>query len=176
MGALRLTIEHRSGPAVGGETKSQAAAALWVRVGSGLGGPDELAHWRADFEQARCNAAQTEERHLRFEVAGRAGPVAVEVARLMARAEWSRWIRRRIAACWPWTAANWAGPFWNASILPIPTAARKPFEPIPLAASGGTYWEAESGVIFPGLIVAEDAMPRPGITSISRPTRNFPAT
>jgi hypothetical protein len=158
LGALRLTIEHRSGDKVGGAKKSEAAAALSVRIGSRLAGNDDFTGWRNDFENARPAAAKTEEGHLRFEVAGPDGPVAVEAAApyglggavvlepppyrgvlALDGHELGRPILERL---------DFARPYQGQ---------RKPFEPIPVAPHGGTYWEAESGVIFPGLVVAEDA-------------------
>ena len=158
LGALRLSIEHRSGEKVGGEKKSEAAAALWVRIGSRLAGKDDFTRWRIDFEHARGTAAKTEEGHLRFEVAGRDGLVAVEatapyglggavvldpppyrgVLALDGR-ELGRPILEHL---------DFARPY---------RGQRNPFEPIPVAPHRGSYWEAESGVIFPGMIVAEDA-------------------
>ena len=54
-GAMRLTVAHHSFWGVDAP-ESSAAAALWVRVGSGLDSDDALATWRQAFANAEASA------------------------------------------------------------------------------------------------------------------------
>ena len=64
-GTLRLTIDHRSP-----KQKIEAAAALWIRVGSGLEDNAAFTAWRTAFDQAQPKIAKAEKQHVRFEVPG----------------------------------------------------------------------------------------------------------
>ena len=74
-GVVRLTVEHRSR-----ETKVEAGAAFWVRVGSGLKDDAAFEAWRKRFEETQPTTVETDEQRLRFVVPGEDGKVSVAIA------------------------------------------------------------------------------------------------
>ena len=150
-GVLRLTVEHR-----GSDCTAEAAAAIWVRVGSGLADDVAFDKWRADFERARPAVVNVTDQGLQFEVPGGQGPVSIVAAPPYGR-----------------------GP---VELQPAPARAvleldgigvgRKLLEPldavrafrhameataaIDLPAGGHVAWEAEAGWVCPGMAVGSD--------------------
>jgi hypothetical protein len=169
LGALRLTVDHRSD-----DQRIEAGAALWVRVGSGLN-DDTFTSWRSEFEGARAGIVAVAEGHMRFEVPGPAGPVG-------------------IVAGAPYglggTVTLWPAPYRGVLALddrevgrpildllevatPFP-GQRTPLEPVEVAPQGGTSWEAESGLIFPGMTVGDDDRASGGHYVWQPPDRQIP--
>lgn len=150
-GALRLTIEHRAeSPSV------EAAAALWVRVGSGLNSDQAFHAWRKQFEQARPKQVRLDDQQACLEVPGTDGPVLVSatapfgvgaVALLPAPCRGvleldGQEIGRALLE--------------SAEPLASLPADRAPRRPLVVPAARSVAWEAEDGFGFPPLVVGED--------------------
>jgi hypothetical protein len=157
---LRLTIDHgspdefRRAP---GYRQFPAGAALWLRVGSALKTGAAFDAWRSDFEAARSRCVISGNQ-LAINVGGRDGPLS-------------------ITADGPWDASS------RVHIVPRPcqgvleidgrevgrpllTAVEPlssfppdagPLERIAVPAGNAVYWEAESGLVLPGMEVIDDA-------------------
>ncbi|MEI7732772.1 MAG: hypothetical protein WCO56_24585 [Verrucomicrobiota bacterium] len=76
-GAVRLTVAHHA-PARKDNAKLSAAAAFWVRIGSGLQTDAAFKQWQQAFAVAKADVNITAEA-VRIQVAGLGGPVAVAV-------------------------------------------------------------------------------------------------
>lgn len=81
-GAVRLTVSH---PGIfkpddiksaEDRPRSRPAAAMWVRVGSGLDTDEAFTAWRREFALAAAKA-DVDDEHIRIEVEGQDGPVVV---------------------------------------------------------------------------------------------------
>ncbi|MFZ5830900.1 MAG: hypothetical protein ACOY3P_12465, partial [Planctomycetota bacterium] len=81
-GCLRLTIEHDYHRASDGSppAETQAAVALWIRVGSGLTDEEAFQAWRVAFEAAVPSEVQLTGKRLRLNVPGIDGPVGLSAA------------------------------------------------------------------------------------------------
>jgi hypothetical protein len=150
-GAMRLTIDHHRAPA-----PVQAGAALWVRVATGLENDQQFHDWRAAFESAEPICVQATDESVQIEIPGHGGSV-------------------RVSAAQPFGAGQIClAPQPSTGTLEIDgkELGRPLLEPLECIrqhlqraqASGtvrvppdaGIYWEAESGLIFPGMDEGKD--------------------
>lgn len=150
-GVVRLTIEHRAA-----EQTIEPAAIVWVQAGSGLADESSFGAWRARFEKATVPAAEISDKRLSFEVPGAEGPVAV--------------------SAWP--------PFEQGETLVVPEPSLAVLEvdgreigrpiletleparsarsaigttnPLAVPAEGSVGFEAEAGLVFHGMAIADD--------------------
>lgn len=74
-GAVRLTVAHHSFWGVE-RPQTNAAAALWLRVGSGLDTDEAFQRWRREFEIAEADV-QVDETHIVIGAQGGGGPLQV---------------------------------------------------------------------------------------------------
>jgi hypothetical protein len=175
-GVVRLTVDHhRKLPSADRKAPSaEAGAAFWVRVGSGLTSADDFRGWRQRFERAADWHAEISPQRVWVAVPGETGPVAVETTAPFGRGgvrldpppptgileldgrEIGRPILQAVEPVYSSLAGTRHAPR-NAH----PHAEREeypgdPLRAIALPAQGNVSWEAESGLVFPGMIVAED--------------------
>ncbi|MGD8240212.1 MAG: hypothetical protein PVH68_16780, partial [Armatimonadota bacterium] len=152
-GAMRLTVAHHGYWGIEAAA-GNAAAAFWVRIGSGLDTDEEFRAWQRDFAGASMGVQASDE-GMRVEVAGEDGPVIVEAA------------------------APYMGPL---TLEPAPTRAvleldgedigRELLQDLEVITSRevrvaeapevvvspaeGTYWEAEWGYVEEPMVAGED--------------------
>ena len=91
-GAMRLTIDHRR-PSV----STQAGAAFWARVGSGLVTDEKFHAWRSAFEAAEPTTVDATPAGIRLEVPGADGPVSLSAAAPFGAVRRSPWFPSRAA-------------------------------------------------------------------------------
>jgi hypothetical protein len=152
-GAVRLTVAHHV--AQPGAAKANAAAAFWVRIGSGLKSDEEFAEWRRQFAAAKTDVEASSER-VRIAVAGVDGPVAVGAA-----APYEKLLPteppqpRTVLAC----DGDDIGKRLLGSIEPVKSflAKRAAIVPIKVPAGKEVYWEAEAGDVMPPMSCGEDS-------------------
>jgi hypothetical protein len=176
LGVVRLTVEHhRKRPATDGKTPAtEAGAAFWVRVGSGLKSDDDFRAWRHRFDHAADWQTEISPQRVRVAVPGETGLVAIEatapfgsggvrldpspptgILELNGR-EIGRPILQKVEP----VSSSLAGTR-HAPRDAHPHAEREeypgdPLRPIALPSHGSVSWEAESGLVLPGMTVAED--------------------
>lgn len=153
-GALRLTVEHRRE-----HPSAEAGVAFWVRIGSGLKTQEAFAQWRKRFNEARPTRVEADAKQVRLEVPGEDGPVAVCAAApyglgggVALQPEPSRGVLE-------FDGRDLGRPSLER-IEPIRAFRGKPnpLTPIRVEPDHGTYWEAEAGLIFPGMTIADDPL------------------
>jgi hypothetical protein len=151
LGALRLTVDHRSD-----DRRIEAGAALWVRVGSGLD-DDTFTTWRNEFEVARAGSVTGAEGRLRFEVPGQAGPVGVAAEAPFGPGGLVRLRPAPYRGVLALDDREVGRPILDPLEFAMPVRGqRTPLEPVKVAPQGGTSWEAESGLIFPGMTIGDE--------------------
>jgi hypothetical protein len=150
--AMRLTIEHRRG-----SPREPAGAALWVRVGGGLATDEAFDRWRLDFERSKASRVEITAERLHVVVPGRGGPVAItaespfgDAAPVVLEPAPSRAVLELdgIEVGRPLLAQ--AEPCRSFAVA---TAGDR-FVEVPSA--GGVRLEAESGLVLPRMVVADD--------------------
>ncbi len=152
-GCLRLTVEHgRPHP---GAVATPVGAAMWVRVGSGLAREAAFAEWRGKFEAAAVPTVDASSQGVRVEVAGEEGPVSVA-----AKAPWGAGGARLVPA--PSRAVLEidgveVGRPILAAAEPLRSRGAGALEPVAVGPEKPTTWEAESGLVMPGMQVLEDS-------------------
>jgi hypothetical protein len=152
-GAVRLTVTHHV--AQPDATKANAAAAFWVRIGSGFKSDEEFAAWRRQFAAAKAEVEAATGR-VRVAVAGVDGPVAVSAA-----APYERGLPteppspRAVLAC----DGDDIGKRLLGSIEPVKSfmAKRAAIVPVKVPAGQDVYWEAEAGDVLPPMSCGGDA-------------------
>jgi hypothetical protein len=149
--AIRLTVEHRSP-----QPTSEAGAAFWVRVAGGLEDDAAFARWRAAFENAGPVAVETSAESLHIEVPGQDEPVSI-----LAEGPYGRGRVELVPE--PSRAVleldgQDVGRALLESVEPVQSFARrmKELKPIEVPADGRVAWEAEAGLLVPGMTEAED--------------------
>lgn len=150
-GCIRLTVEH-----LRSEKSIEAAAGLWVRVGSDLGTPAAFEAWRKGFEAASAVRCDANPQRIDMSVPGIDGPVSVS-----AEAPYGKAAIRLTPA--PTTAmmeldGREIGRPMLETVEPIKSSKPKinPAEPLRVAAGAATKWEAEDGMILSGMRVRTD--------------------
>lgn len=148
-GACRLTVDH-GGP---DGTSSQAAAAFWVRVGSGLDDPS-FAAWRREFATARPTCRATAQ-GIELAVPGLDGPV--EVAAPAPYAVPARLVPEPYRGVLELNGQELGRPLLEA--LPAVAAYRAELAQLaPLdVPANGLLWEAEAGMVRDNMERAADA-------------------
>jgi hypothetical protein len=151
-GALRLTVDHRSDCIT-----TPAGAAFWVSVGSGLKSDEQFETWRRRFERAHPLTNEASGLQLHFAVPGQEGPVSVVAeppfgkgGRIAFQPEPSR-------ALLELNGTEIGRPKLSL-VEPLRTRLESgdPLEPIDVPAQGDVTWEAEQGLVFPEMAVADD--------------------
>jgi hypothetical protein len=151
-GAMRLTVNHHTA-VVKQFAGTIAAAAFWVRVGSGLD-QAQFDRWHKDFSAAKFQNEITANA-VTISVTGVDGPLTV-------------------AAAAPYSAPRSLVPGYSRALLahngkdlgrallqsiePVKTlmASRPEIVPITLSASGNVRWEAEAGRFMPPMNMGRD--------------------
>ena len=157
-GAVRFTVQHsdesRVPIAAALESLTPVGAALWLRVENGLTNASAFRDWRREFAQARADAKVAGDA-IQLRAAGVDGAVALRAAKPWARAasiepapsravleingrDAGREILGSLEVVRQWRAAV------NHSTIIIP------------AGNHGVYWEAESGLVRPRMVVGDD--------------------
>ncbi len=157
---LRLTVDHGrcTDLAKTGAGGMAAGAAFWVRIGSQLTSDADFDAWRKDFgNTSRCVVVQSAQK---VEVAapGKEGPLSIT-----AEAPWDQSARVQLVPKPYQGVLEVDGKELGLPLL----AAVEPLCSLPLGAGplGSTtvpagktvFWEAESGLVLPGMAIGEDA-------------------
>ncbi|MHB1037600.1 MAG: carbohydrate-binding protein [Pirellulales bacterium] len=151
--AVRLTVEHR------GETVSaEAGAALWIRIGSGLATDAAFEAWRKRFEQSMPRCAEVSERFARFDVPGEGGTVSVAADAPFGASGGVTLEPGPPDGILQLDGREIGRPILESVEPVLALRGRKnPLEPLDVPAQGSVWWEAETGLILPGMTVTEDA-------------------
>lgn len=152
-GAVRLTVTHHV--ASSGAAKANAAAAFWVRIGSGLASEDEFTKWQQQFAAARADVDATPER-VHIGIAGVDGPVAVGAFTPYTKSLPTEPPQpRALLAC----DGDDLGDRLLGSLEPVKAfrAKRAAIVPIEVPAGKDVYWEAEAGDVTWPMTCGEDA-------------------
>jgi hypothetical protein len=151
-GALRLTVEHRSDART-----IEPAAAFWVRVGSGLKTEAAFEAWRTQFEQARPAACETSATRLHFAVSASDGAVSVTAEAPYGKGGLVQLEPEPTRAVLELDGVD-IGRAKLAALEPIRELVKSadPLVPIQVPAEGGVSWEAERGLVFRDMTVADD--------------------
>jgi len=152
-GAMRLTAEHLSP-----EQTAEAGAALWIRVGSGLSDDEAFTAWRAAFEALDATAVEVSAERLWIEVPGEAEPISILAEAPFGRGGKLKLLPEPSRAVLEWDGREIGRPLLE-SLEPV-RSLREQMEslvPIEVPAEGSVSWEAEAGLLFPGMTAAEDA-------------------
>jgi len=163
---LRVTVDHGVPAKLSAGTMYSwsvandmaAGAALWVRVGNGLAGEADFAAWRRAFETAPQGVVRIGESEIHCEIGGKEGPLSVT-----ADAPWDASGQVRIVPP-PYQGVleidgREVGRPLLTAVEPLCSCPRDAGPLHCIAVSGGkpVYWEAESGLVLPGMEVIEDA-------------------
>jgi hypothetical protein len=159
-GAMRLTIDHHREDAT-----AQAGAALWIRVGSGLATDEQFQAWRRDFEASDSFTAEATESGIRLEVPGTGGPLSLSAAAPFDGRSPIELIPEPTAAVleisYPGSEdqPRDLGREILNDVEPIRSFRQQlaRVRPIAVPTDGAAIWEAEDGLVFPGMVVGEDA-------------------
>jgi hypothetical protein len=148
-GVVRLTIEHRH------EARSaEAAAAIWVRIGSGLAGDDAFEAWSRRFQEAQPIQVEASTDHLGFAVPSDWGPVAVSADAPFGQG------RVTLQPAPPAGILELNDREIGRPLLdglePALSCKISQDRPVKVPATGSVRWEAEDGLVFPSMAVSED--------------------
>ena len=159
LGCLRLTVDH--GPASDLRATAgdhPAGTAFWVRVGSGLVRDDDFDAWRKRFEAARPAAIEVAARQIRLEVPGVDGPVSIA-----AEPPWDQGgqvclVPPPCRGTLELDGREIGRPLLTAvePLASCPPGAG-PLAPIRVNEGKSVHWEAEAGLVVPGIAVFNDA-------------------
>ena len=157
---LRLTIDHggRSDLAKMPANKAAAAAAIWVRVGSGLSRDADFDAWRGALGLSSGGIKEISDERVLIEAAGKDGALLID-----ARAPWDSSGRVKIVPppCQGVLEVDGreVGRPLLAAVEPLrsqpPDAG--PLRIVTVPAGKPFYWEAESGLVLPGMAVGDDS-------------------
>lgn len=158
-GAMRLTIDHHRQP-----ISAQAGAAFWIRVGSRLATDEEFRAWRSAFEAAKPTTADATAAGIRLEVPGVDGPVSLSAAAPFDRGSPVGLVPEPSRAVLEITCPGLGpdavdiGKQILDDVEPIRGYRRQlaRLKPIAIPPAGEAAWEAEDGLVFPEMVVAED--------------------
>lgn len=150
---MRLTVDHKRD-----RITTEAGAAFWFRIGSGLKSDEAFEAWRKQFEDQRPITPQVTDGRLHFAVLGEDGPVAVTAAAPFGQGGLIQLQPEPARAVLELDGQDLGRPTL-AAVEPIRSlvASTRPLEPIHVPAEGGVYREAEQGLVIHEMATAEDA-------------------
>jgi hypothetical protein len=165
-GAIRLTVDHHRE-----KVTAWGGAAFWVRVGSSLATADQFSEWRTAFERLSSKASpltvgtvenemvvEATKQGLRFEVPGVDGPVALSAAAPFDGRAKVELTPEPTSFPLELNGKDVARPLFD-ELEPIRSYREQlaRVRPIRIPAAGNVEWEAEAGLVFPGMTDGEDA-------------------
>ncbi len=152
-GAIRLTIDHHREL-----TTAQAGAAFWVRVGSGLDDDAAFEAWRTAFQAASPETIETSENGIRLAVPGVDGPVILFVDAPFDDVSDVQWTPEPTDSPLELNGQD-LGRKLLENIEPICTYRDQlaQLQPVVVPAQSGVVWEAEDGIVLPGMRVCKEA-------------------
>ncbi|MEI8375578.1 MAG: hypothetical protein WCJ35_22380 [Planctomycetota bacterium] len=160
--SLRLTVDHGLSADLEKTAAGEIAAstAFWVRVGSQLTRDADFDAWRKDFDQVKEHWYNVDDRarSVSVGVSGKDGPLSIRAV-----TPWDETSRVRLVPN-PYQGVLEV----NGKELGLPLLiAVEPLSLLPpgtgplscrtVPAGKAFYWEAESGLVLPGMAVGEDA-------------------
>jgi len=152
-GTLRLTIEHDRDAA-----GAEPGAALWIRVGTGLVSDQQFDAWRRTFEQTNASVVEVTEETVRFEVPGEDGPVSVAATAPYGTGGSVDLEPKPTRGVLEIDGKEIGRPLLERlAVIQRYRAAMQLQKPIEVAAEGDVDWEAETGLVFPGMEIGEAA-------------------
>jgi hypothetical protein len=151
-GAVRLTVEHRAEDAT-----CEPAAAFQVRVADGMASDEMFAGWRARCERAEPAVVEAATERVKIEVSGSHGWMSI-----LAEAPFGsgklELVPEPTRAVLELDGQDIGRPLLE-SLEPVRSFRQRldSMVPIDVPADGGVCWEAEGGLVYPGMTAAEDA-------------------
>ncbi len=152
-GAIRLTIDHDREPPT-----TQAGAAFWVRVGSQLDDDTAFEAWRSAFQAATPKMVEASDQGIRLAIPGVDGPVTLSAA--------SPFVDNSTVQLTPEPTnsplelnGQDLGRTLLENVEPICTYRNQlaRLQSVVVASQGDVGWEAETGLVFPGMRIDDDA-------------------
>jgi hypothetical protein len=148
---MRLTMEHRRE-----QTSAMPGAALWVRVGTSLNNESMFTQWRNEFESIEPLTIQTTNEHIRIEVPGVDGLVSVAAAAPFGQGDVTL-IPEPSTGVLEIDGQERGRPLLaHLECIQRHEERTRAASTIDVPASAGVYWEAESGLVFPGMSIGRD--------------------
>jgi hypothetical protein len=148
---MRLTMEHRRE-----QTSAMPGAALWVRVGTSLNNESMFTQWRNEFESIEPLTIQTTDEHIRIEVPGVDGLVSVAAAAPFGQGDVTL-IPEPSTGVLEIDGQERGRPLLaHLECIQRHEERTRAASTIDVPASAGVYWEAESGLVFPGMSIGQD--------------------
>jgi hypothetical protein len=157
---LRLTLDHgrrrnlANAPADG----IAAGAAIWVRVGSCLERPADLTAWRKQFEMVSPQIVEASDKQVRIELPAKDGLLSIAV-----NAPWDSAGRVRIEPQ-PFQGVlevdgREVGRPLLTAVEPLCSLASDagPLHITDVLGGKSVHWEAETGLVLPGMTIGQDA-------------------
>lgn len=150
-GVLRLTVDHAANDAT-----VEAGAAFWLRVGSGLDTDAVFNKWLHEFQKATPTLVDASKEQVRVEVPGTNGPVSVTADAPYGAGD-VELVPQPTRGVLELDAKEIGRPLLEQtqSVARYIKAAES-LQPLKVSAEGEVTWEAEDGLVFPGMSVAED--------------------
>jgi hypothetical protein len=139
------------------DAKTEAGAAVWIRVGSGLTDSIAFDTWRNRFEQSTPAAVEISDRLVRLEVPGEKGEVSISARSPFGQGGGVAFQPEPTRAVLEVDGRE-IGRSILETVEPVRTLCRQrnPVDPIDVPVRGGVAWEAEDGLILHGMIADDD--------------------
>jgi hypothetical protein len=157
---LRLSIDHgyRSAPRTIDPKSVPPGAALWIRVGSGLADEQAFDTWRKQFEATAATSMEVSAERFHIAVPGVDGPAEITTEAPFDANGLVRLIPEPYRGVLEVDGQEVGRPLLTA-IEPLRSypLGTGPLETIHVPAGKSVGWEAETGLIVPGMAVLEDA-------------------
>jgi len=157
---LRLAVDHgrRADLEKTPAGEMAAGAAFWIRIGSELMRDADFNAWRKDFDQAKGCVVVRSAQRLQVEAPGKAGPLSIT-----ADAPWDQSGRVQLVPK-PYQGVlevdgKELGRPLLAAVEPLASLppGTGPLHCLTVPAGKALFWEAEAGLVLPGMAVEDDA-------------------
>jgi hypothetical protein len=157
---LRLTVDHgrRADLEKTAAGEMVAGAAFWIRIGSELTRDADFDAWRKDFDQLkRCIVAQSAQR-IQVEAPGKDGPLSIAVDRPWDQAARVQLVPKPYQGVLEVGGKELGRPLL-AAVEPLCSfpPGTGPLGCMTVPEGKDFFWEAESGMVLPGMDIGEDA-------------------
>ena len=159
-GCLRLSIDHgyQTSPRTIDPQSVPPGAALWVRIGSGLGSDQAFDAWRKQFETAAADAIAVSANQVRLALPGVNGPVAVTADAPFDQTGTVQLVPEPCRGVLELDGQEMGRPLL-AAVEPLRSypSGTGPLTAVRVPAAKSVSWEAENGLIMPGMSILDDA-------------------
>jgi hypothetical protein len=157
---LRVTIDHgcRTDLEKADASQFAAGALLRVRVGSNLTGEADFNAWRKEFETSHIHLAECSTQRFHVEVSGKDGPLSITANKPWDPSARVELIPRPFQGVLEVDGNEVGRPLLEA-VEPLASLppGKRPLNNLTVSAGEPFFWEAESGLVLPGMLVGDDA-------------------